>query len=170
MPWIFRYFWFLAAAFMLAYVLIWRSRSEEAVSAGVVSREEFDEFIRWASVWLIGLPLLLGVISLVAGWPSPFCARIPSFSDLPHALFSIVVLLAWASMLWWVWRGSGAEFIAHVLPRLNPSRTADRTYSPAVVRVVVTAIVIVSGVITPIVWRVTPMPPDLSCPASIIAG
>jgi len=170
MPLFFRYFWFVAAAVMLANIIIWRQRSETAVSSGVLSQEEFNHFLRWARVWLVGVPLLLGAIGLAAKWTSPFCAGMLSFTTLPRALTSLVMLFTWASLLWWVWRGTGADFIARVLPALNPSPRTNRTRSPEVVRAAITAIVIVSAVVTPIMWRTMPIPPEAACPTSTVAG
>jgi uncharacterized membrane protein len=47
MPIIFRYFWFIGAAVMLANVLIWRRRLMAVVDRGVVTRTEVDRFITW---------------------------------------------------------------------------------------------------------------------------
>jgi hypothetical protein len=170
MPLIFRYFWFFAAVIMLANIFIWRRRSDRAVGSGVVSRDEFDQFLRWASIWLVGVPLLLGLISLGAKWSSPLCARTLSFADLPHTLFSSVILLTWGSCLWWVWRGSGAEFIAHVLPLVNQNRMSELSFSPQVIRLAVTALVIVGAVGTQIMWQATPIAPEIACPVSTVEG
>ena len=166
MPLIFRYFWFIAAVVMLANILIWRQRSETAVSSGLLSREQFNRFIRWASVWLVGLPLLLGAIGLAAGWASPFCAGMISFTDLPRTLCSLAMLFASASLLWWIWSGNGADVISRVLPALNARGAKPRSHSPQQVRLVLTAAVIISAVVTPIIWRTMPLPPEASCPAS----
>lgn len=170
MPLVFRYFWFIAAGFMLANIVIWRQRSETAVNSGILSQEEFNQFIRWASVWLVGLPLLLGAIGLAARWSSPFCAGMLSFTDLPRTLSSLVVLFSWVSLLWWIWRGNGADFIARLLPSLNPSRRTPRTYSPQLVRLALTGVVIISAIVTPIIWHTMPLPPEAVCPASTVAG
>ncbi len=167
---IFRYFWFIAATFMLVNILIWRRRSGAAISNGILSHDEFNHFIRWASVWLIVLPLLLGAIGLAARWPSPFCAGMLSFTDVPRTLCSLVVLSSWVSLLWWAWRGNGAEFIAHVLPSLNPGSQTNRTYSVQLVRIAITVVVIISAIVTPIIWRTMPLPPEAVCPASTVAG
>ena len=163
MTFIFRYFWFIAAAFMLVNILVWRQRSEAAISSGILSQEEFDHFIRWASIWLVGLPLLLGLIGLAAKWPSVLCAGMLSFSDVPQILFSLAVLFAWASLLWWLWLDNGAEFISHVLPSLNQTPTGQRRYSPRAVRLVLTAVVVINAVVTPIIWRAIPIPPNTAC-------
>lgn len=167
---IFRYFWFIAAAFMLTNIIVWRQRSDTAVTSGVLTQEEFDHFIRWAGVWLVGLPLLLGAIGLAAKWSSPFCAGMLSFADLPRTLTSLAVLFSWVSLLWWIWRGNGADFIGRVLPSLNPNQRTTRTYSPQLVRRAITGLVIVSAVVTPILWRTMPIPPEGVCAATTVAG
>lgn len=170
MPLFFRYFWFIGAGFMLANIIIWRQKSGRVVSSGILSQKEFNHFIGWATVWLVGLPFVLGAIGLAAKWPSPFCAGMLSFTNLPRALCSLTVLFAWISLLWWIWRGNGADFIARVLPSLNPRGQTAPTFSPSVVRLAITGLVIFSAVLTPILWRTMPLPPEAVCPASTAEG
>jgi hypothetical protein len=170
MPWIFRYFWFTCAVFMLINVLIWRHRLMMVVERGAATRSEVRQFIRWVGVCLIGGPILLGLVGVMAGWTSPFCAGVMRFTDLPSALVSLISVSGSAVLLWWVWRGNGADFLARVGPALGQRPTHDRTYSPAHVRLVVTAMVLLGGVGSVIMWRTMPLPPELGCPIAISGG
>jgi hypothetical protein len=166
MPLIFKYFWFLAAAAMLVNIAIWRLRIGAVVSRGGVTRAEADRFILWLAAWLVGVPLLMGIVTIVAGWSSPFCAGILMFDSVPRILFSGLTLAAYAAALWWVWLGRGAELLAHIGPALRRRPSPDKQYSPTVVRAVVTAVVLISGFGGAIVWRMMPVPSDVVCPAS----
>jgi hypothetical protein len=163
MPGIFRYFWFIAAAFMLVNIAIWRSRIGAVVSRGVVTRADADRFIFWLAVWLVGVPLVMGVVAIAAGWSSPFCAGMFMFDSVPRALSSGLTLACYAALLWWVWRGTGAEFLSHVAPALGRRSSNDKQYSPAAVRAVVTAVVVISSVGGVIMWRTMPPLQGIEC-------
>jgi hypothetical protein len=166
MPPFIRYFWFLAALVLLINVPIWRRRLAEVVARDGLTQEEADRFIRWAAFW-IGVPsLILGVIGLLAGWPSPLCAGVLSFADLPRAAVSSVALIVWIALLWWVWRGGGAEFLARVGPALSKRPSNDKNYSPAQVRMALTALVLLSSVGSAVMSRWMPMPPEVVCPVA----
>jgi hypothetical protein len=163
MPWIFEYFWFVCAAFMLINVLVLRRRLATTVARGNATAAETERFVRWAGACLIGGPLTLGVIGLAAGWPSPFCAGVLSFGDVPRSLVSLVTLAGWVLLLWWVWRGDGAAFLSRVGPALSQRPDYDKSYPPHLVRLAVTAMVLVSGVGAIVVSRRMPLPPELGC-------
>ena len=164
MPGIFKYFWFIAAAFMLVNIAIWRFRIGAVVSRGVVTRADADRFILWITVWLVGVPLLWGSVAIAAGWPSPFCAGIFVFDSVPRILSSGLNLAVYAALLWWIWLGRGAEFLSHVAPALGRRPSGDKQYSPKVVRVVVTVLVVISGIGGAVAWRTMPAGPVVACP------
>jgi hypothetical protein len=166
----FNYFWFICAAVMLINVAIFRRRFTTIVSHGVLTKAEADHFIVWLAVWFVGGPLLAGVIALVAGWPSPLCAGILQFDSAPKALFAALSLAGWAALLWWVWRGGGADFLARAGPALSRPPVYDRKYSPSVVRAVVTAFVLFFAIGGAIAFRTvqgSPLPP---CPTHAITS
>jgi hypothetical protein len=167
MPWIFRYFWFICAAFMLVNIVIWQRRLAVVVEHGNATKPEMDRFIRWVSLCLIGGPLLLGIVGLGAGWSSPLCSGIMSFADMPRATVSMITLSGWAGLLWWVWRGNGADFLARVAPAFRQRPSYDKSYSRSLVRFAVTAMVLVGGVGSVITWRTTPMPPEIGCHVAV---
>jgi hypothetical protein len=169
MPFIFRYFWFVCAAAMLANVVIWRGRLGALSSRGVVSQDEADRFIRWAAIWLVGGSCVLGVIGVAARWSSPFCAGFLQFGSTAQALSSCVIIAGWLALLWWVWRGVGADFLGRVGPALA-ARPSNATYSPQLVRLAVTAFILVSAVGAAIAWRSMPVSQSLICPTSTVAG
>src|SRR5258705_9013686 len=169
MPWILQYFWFVCAAFMLLNVFIWKRRLAVVVERGNATKAEMDQFIRWASLGLVGGPVLLGVIGLVAGWSSPFCAGIMQFTDVSRTLVSLLTLGSWIALLWWVWRGNGADFLARVAPALGQRPAYDTSYSPRTVRLIVTAIVLIGGAGSVLSWRTMPMPPEMGFRVAVSA-
>ena len=96
---IFRYFWFVCAAFMVINTMIWRQRLAPLIEGGIVTKAEVDGFTKWAAVWLVGGPIVAALVALAAGWPSPLCAGILSFVDLPHALMGALTIVSWIGPL-----------------------------------------------------------------------
>jgi hypothetical protein len=169
MPWIFQYFWFICAGFMQINILIWKRRLAGVVERGNATQTEMEQFIRWASACLVGGPILLGVIGLMAGWSAPFCSGMLLFTDVPRTLVSVITLSGWIGLLWWVWRGNGADFLSRVAPALGQRPTYDTSYSPRLVRLAVTAIVLLGGVGSVITWRMMPLPPEMGCQVTAVA-
>ena len=169
MVWLFRYFWFIAAAAMLRNVPIWRRQLSSLVARGVLTRAEAERFMRGAALWLVGAPLALGLIALAAGWSGPFCGGILSFEDAPSAATSVVVLASWAALLWWVWIGRGAEFLGRVGPALANRPRHDRAYSPRVVRIALTTLVLWSGLGAALAWRRLPPQSSRGCAVPAIS-
>jgi hypothetical protein len=169
-PWIFQYFWFVCAAIMLLNILTWKRRLAGVVERGNATQAEVDHFIRWARVYLVGGPIAFGVIALVADWPSPFCSGIMVFDDVSHTLVSLLTLSGWIGFLWWIWRRDGAEFLARVAPALGTRPNYDARYSPRLVRMAITAIVLLGGVGSVIVWRTMPTLPNVGCQLSGTVG
>ena len=170
MPWIFRYFWFIAAAFMLANVLTVRRRLEPLVERGIADRGEVDRFGLWLTAWFVIGPLIFGMIGLLAGWSSPFCGGVMQFDTGPRLFLSIANLVIWASVLWWIWRGGGDDFISRAGPALGRVPSYDRRYSPKLVRVAGTALILVAALGGMISWRTMPQSPDLTCPSVASLG
>lgn len=166
MPAILRFFWFLCAAFMTINIVIWRGRLATLVGQGTATQAEADRFVRWATVGLVGVPVLLGIIGLAAGWPSPFCAGILMFDSIPRLLTSLIYLTSWLALLHWVWRGNGAEFLARVGPALGKHASYGKTYSPMTVRAYVTIVLIISSAGGVVAFRSMPLPPDMGCTAA----
>lgn len=166
MPWLFQYFWFVGAAFMLVNIAIWRRRLAVVVERGAATKAEVDRFVSWLAVYLVGAPIVMGVIGLVAGWSSPFCAGVLLFADVPRSIVSLVTVAGWFALLWWVWRGAGADFLSRVGPALAQRPSYDTVYSPRVVRLVVTAIVVLSSIGSVVTSRTMPLTPDMGCSAA----
>jgi hypothetical protein len=150
---LFRYFWFACAAMMLVNVAFWRRSLRKLVDDGAMTEHEMNGFIRAAALWLAGPPVVLGVIGLAAGWSDPFCAGILSFDGVARTAASLVVLGCWATLLWWVWAGNGAELLGRVGPALSNPPRYDRRYPPRLVQVAITALVLGSAIPPAIMWR-----------------
>lgn len=165
MPALLRYFWFIAAGFMLVNVLIWRRRLMGAVDRGIATRAEVDRFATWAGVWFVGGPIVAGIVAIGAGWSTPFCAGMLSFRDVPRSIIALLSIASWIALLWWVWRGNGADFLSRVGPMLARPPRWPGPFSPAIVRLAITAIVLFAAVVAPIAWRAMPRSPEMECPA-----
>jgi hypothetical protein len=165
MPLLFRYFWFLLAAAMMVNIVVWQRRLRGVVERGVATKAEVARAVRWAAVWLVGGPVLLGLISLAAGWSSPFCSGMLSFANIPSSFVAIFTLSSWAAALWWVWRGNGADFLSRVGPALGQRPSYDRTYPLGLVRAAVTLMVMASAIGATIASNTLPVSPELACPA-----
>ncbi|MGH7624213.1 MAG: hypothetical protein ACREOJ_02725 [Gemmatimonadaceae bacterium] len=165
-PIFFKYFWFICAAFMVVNVSIWRRRLVAAADRGLATRTETDRFIRWVAAWGVGGPLVAGGVSLAAGWTSPYCAGILEFDTAPRTLVSLVTVAASAALLWWVWRGTGADFLARVAPAFRPPSTQDTQYSPQRVRAFLTAVGLSGLIGSAIAWRMGPFLSQMDCPAT----
>ena len=105
--------------------------------------------------------------TLAAHWSSPFCAGYFEFGTVPQAATSLVMIGGWVALLLWIWRGNGATLIARVGPALS-ARPAD-SYSPRLVRLTITAMVLVSAVGSAFTWRTIPDAPGLACSVSTAA-
>lgn len=170
MPLIFRYFWFFLAAAMVVNIVVWQRRLSGVVERGVATKVEIARAITWAAVCLVGGPIFMGIVGLIADWSSPFCSGVLSFADVPRSLVSAFMLSSWAAALWWVWRGNGADFLSRVGPALGQRPSYDRTYPPGLVRIAVTLIVLGSAIGGTITSRAMPVSPALACPVSVAAG
>ena len=166
-PNIFRYFWFLAAAVMLVNIVIWRFRIGAVAEGRGVTKAEVDRFVYWTAVWLVGTPLLLGLVSISAGWSSPMCAGMFMFDSVPRILSSAITIAGYTAVLWWVWRGNGARFLSRIGPALNGAAADAKQWSPALVRGVVTAAVVISSIGAAVTWRAMPAMASQGCPATI---
>jgi hypothetical protein len=164
-PLVLRYFWFFGAAVMLINVLTWRRRLMSLVDRGIVTKSEVDRFITWAGIWFVGGPISAGLIAVAAGWSTPFCAGMVSFADIPRSLIALLTIASWVALLWWVWRGNGADFLARIGPALARPPRQPRVVSPALIRVGITAFVGLTAITTPILWRTMPRSPEMDCPA-----
>ena len=152
-----RHFWLLALVVMLVNLALWRAR---LASAGHVARDEAREFIRGAAIAFAVLALAAEVIVIMAGWPNPFCM----YTDPPSAPGVLPMwglgMFSWALLLWWVWRGRGADMLARVGPALMRPRVRPGTYTARQVRIFVTAAVVLTAVGTGIMLSVGPPMPE----------
>ena len=164
MAWIFKYFWFIAAVFMLVNVFHVRTRLAALVDRGVATQREVNQFVLWLAAWFVIAPLILGAIGLAAGWSSPFCGGVMKFGTDYQILASAANVAVWVSVLWWVWHGAGADFLSRAGPALARQPSYEKRYSPQSVRLVVTAFILLSSIGAIISWRMMPSSPDITCP------
>jgi hypothetical protein len=170
-PTLFRYFWFVCAAVMVANVMIWRRRLAVLVAQGTLTPKEAARFTRGAVLWLVTPCVVLGLIALSAGWSNPICGGMLSFHDAPSAATSAVILGSWTALLGWVWLGRGADVLGRIGPVLTNRPRYDHTVAPAAVRVSVTAMILVAGLGGSIAWHlVLPHTSPNSCAFHSNAG
>jgi hypothetical protein len=153
-PLLFRYFWFIAAGFMLVNIVVWRRRLAVVVTNGAATTDEVNRFVRGLVLWLVGMPVLIGTIAVGAGWDSPFCAGMFSFGNAAQSLISVIGLTGGLVLMWWIWRGNGADVLARIGPALGNRPVYDRPYSPRTVRLVVTALLLISNVGAAVNYRI----------------
>lgn len=154
-----KYFWLIAGAFAMLNVVVWRRRLTPMVAAGRVSKDEADAFIRGAALSIAIGASIFGLIDAVFG-VGLGCVRPFAFSDPASAATSAAVLCAWVALLRWVW-GRGGELIARAPSVFVQPLSADAEYDPFTVRVVATALVLVSGIGAFVVGG--SMPPSSGC-------
>ena len=161
---ILRYFWFLVLGLVLFNVRFMQPRLNRLVALGRITEQEANHFLR-AVAYGFGIPCLaLGLISIWAPWPLPICAGILSFRDIPSAASAIVILATWAALLVWVWAGRGADLLGRIVPALSSPPNWERSYSPAVVRLAITGMLLIAGVGGTLAYR--SMPTDGAWPAT----
>jgi hypothetical protein len=165
---LFRYFWFVVLGMVLLNARFMRGRVDRLVSLGRVTPDEAEGFLRGFTFALAIPCIALGLITLWADWPSPLCAGVFSFRDTPSAASSVVILAAWGALLLWVWAGSGADLLGRMAPALIDPPIWERTFSPAVVRTAVTAVLLAAGIGAAVIYR--SMPPDAACLAPGVAA
>jgi hypothetical protein len=141
-----RYFWFFCGAFWVTIAATsLRARLAESVRRNHVSAEEATGFANGVAISVGSVCFALGAVALAADYPSPFCAQPFSFRDWASAATNLITLAAWAALLSWVWLGSGADLLGRVAPAFLNRPNYDRRYSPRVVRVAITAMLVVSA-------------------------
>jgi len=155
---------------MLVNVLIWRRRLAVIVAQGTATEREASLFLRWTTAFFVGGPLLMGIVGLMANWSSPFCAGFMQFTDIPHTLVSLITVSGWVALLWWIWRRGGAEFLARVAPALDQRSAYAKTYSPRVIRLIITTAVLISSVGVFFAQRTMPVLPEQTCRIAPPAG
>lgn len=156
-----RYFWFICGGFLLINVAVWWRRLEKLVLLGRITRKEAITFTRSAAIAIVAFCLALGLIALWAGFQSPICVQPFSFDEPASAASNVVTLVCWVMLLWWVWRGSGADLLARIAPVLGNRPNYSRTYSPQTVRLAVTGFLLITAVGGFFASRLVPV--DLVC-------
>ena len=140
-----RYFWVVCGAVMTLNVMIWRGRLGAFVASGRVSTAEVESFTRGALVvtWVAvaawwGLEHVLSVNVKCLSWLDP--------SQPGSLAFSSVTIGFAAAWLWWVW-GAGGDLIARVPNVFFTLFGPDSEFEPSTVRLVITAVMLIGGVV-----------------------
>lgn len=144
MPTVFRYASFFFAAIILVNLLIGRRRAVALVAEGRITQAELDRFIRGCALLFGGAFVTSGVLQLLGGYPDPFClTRFPPATGYGVALWlGQAAISGW--VIWWLWVRDGARILAAVAPAFTSGPVPTRTYSPARVRLLVTAILVMA--------------------------
>jgi hypothetical protein len=158
---ILRHFWLLFLVVMLINVAIWRTRLAALVSAGRASEDEVDGFIRGLVIAVVGFALASEAIVLAAGWPNPLCIYSEPLTS-PGVVASFgVTLVLWAALMWWVWRGQGADLLARLGPALMRPPMRPAAYTPRQVRLAVS--IVMAFAVIALVIGLQMQPPMPSC-------
>lgn len=125
------------------------------LASGHFTRDEVDRFLRGLVIAAFAVCLPLGIIAWYAKYPKPACAGVLDFSDTPKVATSIVYLAGDALLLYWVWFRGGDAVLARFGPALGGSR-APHPWSPRLVRLAVSALMVVSLGPAAIMYRTMP--------------
>lgn len=159
-PAVFRYFWLLTLGIVLVNVALWHRRADTLVRQGRITEAERHRFTWGAALTLGGFCALVQTIVWITGESRPACLGAFPPTTPASIASSLLTLVAWAALLWWVWRGRGAERLARLGPALLPRPLAKSSHTSRQVRRFVTGFVIVAVVGGIIASRIAPPPPD----------
>jgi hypothetical protein len=140
-----RYFWFICFGVVLVNVLIWRGRVHRLVDMKRITDEEGASFLRAITLGLAAPCLVLGLIALRAHYDSPSCIGPLNFQDAAGAVSSVILIGWWLAILRWVWIGQGAVLLSRIVPVLWNFPSWTTTYSPKVVRLGLTAVLVIAA-------------------------
>ncbi len=140
-----RYFWFICFGVVLVNGFIWRGRVHQLVAMKRITDEEGASFLRAMTLGLAAPCLILGFIALRAHYDSPSCIGPLNFQDAPGTISSIILIGWWLAILRWVWIGQGAGLLSRIAPVLWTSPSWTTTYSAKIVRIVLTAVVVIAA-------------------------
>jgi hypothetical protein len=154
------YLWLLLAVGMLLNVALAHLRAGALVRAGQMSDAERWSFSRGAAAYLVGFCLILQLIVWVTGEARLEClAAFPPTT--PASAAGLVLSVAtWSGLLWWVWRGNGADRLGRFGPMLMRLGRSTAPYSPAGVRRTVTILALISIGGAVVGSLIVPPPPD----------
>ena len=97
---------------------------------------------------------------LAAGWPNPLCVYTEPMTS-PGVVGSLLAtIILWALLLWWVWRGPGADLLARLGPALMRPPMRPTAYTQRQVRVVVTLLLACAALALVIGLRMQPPMPS----------
>ena len=153
---IFRYASFILVVFVAINLAYGRARAQALVTAGRITQEELDNFIRGAALLLGGFFLLAGVLQLLDSAPDPFCLM----TFPPQAAFGWAFWVAQGFLsgwiVWWLWARDGGRILAALAPAFTRGPVLQRTLSPRWVRLGVTALAVLAPIGNVIVQLTTP--------------
>jgi hypothetical protein len=157
---ILQYLWLLLAVGMLLNVALAHLRAGALVRAGQVSDAERWSFSRGAAAYLVGFCLILQLIVWVTGEARLECLAAFPPTTPASVSGSVLTVATWGGLLWWVWRGNGADRLGRFGPMLMRLGRSTEPYSPAGVRRAVTILALVSVGAGIVGSLVVPPPPD----------
>jgi len=145
-PAIARYFWLLILVIVTVDLLYGRRRAAALVTAGLVTQEDLDGFVRGAAITVGGLFLLFGFLQLATSTPDPMClVMFP-----PRSTAGLIMWLAQgffsAGIVWCLWARDGARVLAAFAPAFTRGPVLERKFSPVRVRLVVSAVLVIAPI------------------------
>lgn len=159
-PAVSHYFWLLTLGAVLVTVAVWHRRAAALVALGRITEVEHRRFTWGAALTLGGFCALVQAIAWITGESRPECLGAFPPTTAASIATSVLTVIAWGALLWWVWGGRGADQLARLGPALMPSVVAKPSYSPGQIRRFIAVVVIVGLVGGAVASRVVPPPAD----------
>ena len=143
-PVLLRYASLILALIIGTNLLYGRKRAAALVKAGRITQDELDGFVRGVAVLVGGFFLLGAVFQLLGSVPDLACLM----SFPPQSPASLIMWIAQAGVsgwiIWWLWTQDGGRSLATIAPAFTRGPILERHYSPQLVRLGITALVILA--------------------------
>ena len=140
------YPWVFIGAVLLLNVPLGYWRAGSLVAADRISEDERRRFAAGAGIAIAAYALAATAIQAASGVGNFFCLLALPPRTAWGALFWALQAAMTVALLWWVWRGRGAEVLARNGPAYTRGPVMRKEYTPEKVRLWVALLVAVSTV------------------------
>jgi len=138
------YPWVFIGAVLLLNVPIGYWRAGSLVAADRISEDERRRFAAGVGLTIAGYALAATAIQAASGIENFFCLLALPPRTVWGTLFWALQAAVTVALLWWVWRGRGAEVLARNGPAYTRGSVTRTEYTPEKVRLWVALLVAVS--------------------------
>ena len=127
---------------LVVILLVARIRAVPLVRAGHISQQDLNRVMFWSAAVVVGVSLAIALIQSLSAEPDVFClSTFPPRHTAGMAYWFLQLLLD-GGMVWWVWARDGDVLLARIAPIFTRGSVLRRRFSPATVRLVVTAMAV----------------------------